>query len=289
MSVTEEQFKTWAKQGAVAGSKATADSIKNAVNSYDGFPDVVTNDVFIQGSYKNSTNIYSESDVDIVAELTSSFVNNLNPSQKDQLGIYSVDYGLSDFRRDVIDCLADYYGLEKLNPDNKVVKLAPSSNRRPADILICTSYREYYKVEKDAYYKGVYFRTTQANKNCYSFPKRHYQNAVDKNQACDGNFKPMVRIFKNLNRILIDQGDIGKKTAPSYFIECFLSNVPDNNYSGSYSDQFINILEYLVNGSSWDDFKCLNGLRSIWGDKKEQWNQDDALNFLRKIVNYCQD
>ena len=283
MAITDEQFETWARQGAITTSKATGESIKRAINSYDGFPEGIEHEVYLQGSYKNSTNIYSESDVDVVVQKTSAFYNNLKQHQKNALGLVTNDYGFSEFRLDVLRALGDYYDSEDINPDNKVVKLAPSSGRRPADILICCSYREYYRVEKDAYYEGVYFKTTQTSENCYSFPKRHYENAVQKNQDCDGSFKSMVRIFKNINRTLINRGDIEAKTAPSYFIECLLGNIPSNQFQGTFREMFINILEYLAD-NNWDDFKCLNGLRSMWGEGNESWTEENARRYLIKTV-----
>lgn len=284
MAITNQQFETWARQGAITTSKATGESIKRAINSYGGFPDGVTYDVYLQGSYKNNTNIYSESDVDVVVQKTGAFYNNLKQDQEDALGLVTNNYGFSDFRSDVLRALGAYYNLGDINPDNKVVKLAPSSNRRPADILICSSYREYYRVEHDTFHEGVYFRTTQTNETCYSFPERHYENAVRKNQDCNRNFKSMVRIFKNIKRTLVDRGDLEAKTAPSYYIECLLGNVPSENFEGSYSENFANILVYLAN-DSLDDFMCLNGLRSMWGDGNEKWSKRKALEFLQNTLN----
>lgn len=283
MAISDQQFETWAKQGAVTTSKATGDSIKKAVNSYNKFPDGVTYDVYLQGSYKNKTNIYSESDVDVVVELTSTFYNNLSQEQKTALGLRPADYGFDEFRNDVTRCLSEYYGYQNVNPDNKVVKLAPGSSRRPADILICCSYREYYRVESNTYHKGVYFRTSNTNQICYSFPKIHADNATQKNQSAGGNFKPMVRIFKNIKRTLVDRNELSPKDAPSFFIECFLGNVPDLKFKGTYRDQFLNTHNYLTS-NSWDNFVRLNGIRSIWGEDKESWSKELAEKFLYKIA-----
>tara|TARA_R100001143_G_C3361001_1_gene135705 strand:- start:10980 stop:11846 length:867 start_codon:yes stop_codon:yes gene_type:complete len=283
MAISNQQFETWANQGAVASSKATGDSIKRVVSSYDKFPVGVTYDVYLQGSYKNNTNIYSESDVDVVVELTSTFYNNLSQEQQAFLGLRSAYYGFIEFKNDVIRCLSEYYGKQDINPDNKVVKLAPNSGRRPADILICCTYREYYRVESNAYHDGVYFRTSRTHQNCYSFPKKHYENTVGKNQDCNGNFKSMVRIFKNVNRTLVNRGDIIAKTAPSYFIECLLGNISYNQFQGIYSEMFMNILEYLAD-NNWDEFKCLNGLRSMWGEGSENWTEEKARRYLVKTV-----
>ena len=107
MAIAESQLETWANQGAITTAKATADSIKNALNSYG--PEGVDFEVFLQGSYKNSTNIRGDSDVDVVAQLNSTFYSNLSDEQKRILGITPASYGWSDFRADVLKALRNYY------------------------------------------------------------------------------------------------------------------------------------------------------------------------------------
>lgn len=38
-----------------------------------------------------------------------------------------------------------------------------------------------------------------------------------------------------------------------------------------------------------DDFKCLNGVRPLWGDTSENWNQEDARYFLEQITQLWND
>src|SRR3989344_2437503 len=66
MPIPESQLETWARPGASTTAKTTADSIKNALNSYRSWPSGVEFDVYLQGSYKNDTHIRGDSDVDIV-------------------------------------------------------------------------------------------------------------------------------------------------------------------------------------------------------------------------------
>jgi len=69
MAIPESQLERWANQGAVATAKLTADSIKRALNSFSGWPNGIKFEVYLQGSYKNNTNIRGDSDVDVVAQL----------------------------------------------------------------------------------------------------------------------------------------------------------------------------------------------------------------------------
>jgi len=77
MAILESQLERWAHQGAVATAKLTADSIRNALKSYNYWPAGIDFEVYLQGSYKNSTNIRGDSDVDVVVQLNSSFYSNL--------------------------------------------------------------------------------------------------------------------------------------------------------------------------------------------------------------------
>ena len=76
MAIPESQLEKWANQGAIITAKSTADSVKNALSSYDNWKDGVDFKVYLQGSYKNSTNIRGDSDVDVVAQLNSTFYSN---------------------------------------------------------------------------------------------------------------------------------------------------------------------------------------------------------------------
>src|SRR3546814_5371695 len=69
MPIPEAQLETWSHQGAIKGSSSTYQSIKAKLESKDAAYAGKNVEVFLQGSYGNDTNIYSESDVDIVIVL----------------------------------------------------------------------------------------------------------------------------------------------------------------------------------------------------------------------------
>ena len=63
MSISESQLETWSHIGAQTTAKLTHESVRNAIDSYK-FPNGVCKDMYLQGSYKNDTNIYADMDVD---------------------------------------------------------------------------------------------------------------------------------------------------------------------------------------------------------------------------------
>ena len=73
MSIPESQLETWSHQGSITNSSNTYNAIKNVLElsgtPYSG----KSYDVFLQGSYGNDTNVWAESDVDIVIRLNDCF------------------------------------------------------------------------------------------------------------------------------------------------------------------------------------------------------------------------
>ena len=65
MGITEAQLEIWAKPGAETTSSNTYLIIRNALEKAGATYSDRTYKIFLQGSYGNTTNIYSESDVDV--------------------------------------------------------------------------------------------------------------------------------------------------------------------------------------------------------------------------------
>lgn len=56
MAISQEKLKSWALQGATVTAKSTHESVRNALKSSDELKRI-NFEVYLQGSYKNSTNI----------------------------------------------------------------------------------------------------------------------------------------------------------------------------------------------------------------------------------------
>ena len=92
MPIPESQLKTWAHQGAVATAKATHESIRNALTASASPIQDKNFEIYLQGSYKNSTNIRGNSDVDIVVQLTSTFQRDLSALSAPEIALYPASY-----------------------------------------------------------------------------------------------------------------------------------------------------------------------------------------------------
>jgi hypothetical protein len=73
MPIPDSQLETWAKQGSITQSSTTYATIKGALEASDAGYANQSFKVFLQGSYGNDTNIWAESDVDVVIRLDSVF------------------------------------------------------------------------------------------------------------------------------------------------------------------------------------------------------------------------
>src|SRR5258706_10441367 len=108
IAIPESQLETWSHQGSVAQSSDTYNTIKRVLEA-DGTPYAGKRvKVFLQGSYGNDTNIYAESDVDIVIKSNESFFYQLNDMQPAEQASFqaayprTASYGYGTFKNDVI-------------------------------------------------------------------------------------------------------------------------------------------------------------------------------------------
>src|ERR1051326_3417660 len=84
MPIPEQQLDTWSGQGAIAGSRDTYATVKRALEGNDTEYNGKSYEVFLQGSYCNDTNVYAESDVDIVICLKTVFYHDLTSLSQPQ-------------------------------------------------------------------------------------------------------------------------------------------------------------------------------------------------------------
>ena len=69
MAIPESQLVTWSHVGGIDQISATYNTIKNALEETQSpYLSKTKFEVYLQGSYNNDTNVYRDSDVDIVIE-----------------------------------------------------------------------------------------------------------------------------------------------------------------------------------------------------------------------------
>jgi len=280
MPIPESQLERWSHQGATTTAKQTHESIRAALDRYEWPKDKP--EIYLQGSYKNSTNIRGNSDVDVVVQLNSVFMNNLTEEQKREFGFTKAEYTWQDFRQNVRTALITYYDILRVQEGKKTLKVETSY--LPADVVVCIQYRKYPLNPKseDDYVEGMTFYVPSESRWVINYPKLHYQNGTAKNQQTNGMYKPTIRIFKNARTYLVDRG-APHDLAPSYFIECLLYNVPDSRFIGTFQEIFRNVTHWLI-GSDLTSFRCQNEQDNLFGNSPEQWIEEDAKRFLEYVM-----
>lgn len=149
MAITEAQLVTWSHQGAVTQSKDTYGTVRRALESDRVSYTSREFNVFLQGSYGNDTNVYTESDVDVVIRLDATFhygLDDLNSAEKAAFHSAhpgSATYTHTLFKTHVIAALVAAFP-RAVTPGNKSIKIAASGNRRSADVVAACQYRRYY-------------------------------------------------------------------------------------------------------------------------------------------------
>src|SRR5438105_2374327 len=115
MAIPEEQLDTWSHQGSVTQSANTYNAVKGVLQGRNAPYAGRSIDVFLQGSYGNDTNVYAESDVDIVILCHDTYfhdISSLPPADKDayNAAFIASTYSYQQFKAAVLKVLTDAYG-----------------------------------------------------------------------------------------------------------------------------------------------------------------------------------
>jgi hypothetical protein len=289
MGIPESQLDTWSHQGSVKQSSDTYGTVKRSLEATDTKYADKSFAVFLQGSYGNDTNIYAESDVDVIIRLDSIYfydTSELKPEdlQTFQSGFVAGTYSYADYKSHVIAALQKSFGQDDVKPGKKAVKIKANGNRRNADVVVATEFRRYYSTASGPqFYQGICFFTPDGARIA-NYPSYHSANCTTKHQATNQWFKPMVRILKNMRSKLVDDGVLAAGSAPSYYIEGLLYNVPNDKFGKSYGDTFVAAFNWILQADR-TKFVCANERYYLERDGfAECWPCADCENFINKVV-----
>jgi hypothetical protein len=295
MSIPEAQLDTWAKPGSLVQSAETYAAVKNVLEDKSSpyYPKIFL--PFLQGSYGNHTNVYRDSDVDVVMRLDSTFYHDAYTLPKEQNEAFEkaypgpASYGLPEFKKEVADWLTKKFG-NGVKVGSKAVFIPGNGTRRDADVLPAARFKYYYRFSgmgDESVAEGICFFLKDGTR-IINFPEQHSDNCTAKHKATSQWFKPTVRVFKNMRNYMVDKGTLKDGVAPSYFIEGMLYNVPTDKFGKTYDDTFTSVFNYLVT-TDRSPFKCANGIHPLLLDNSHtSWtaaNCQTYLNALRDLWN----
>jgi hypothetical protein len=247
--------------------------------------------VFLQGSYGNDTNIYAESDVDIVIKLDDCIQSDLTALSQADKDAYNnaylnATYTHVDFKRDVLAVLTNKYKSDVKSGD-KAIAIAASGNRRKADVIAAIEFRRYYKfksISDQSYHEGICFYTA-AGERIANYPRQHSANLTSKHQSTNNWLKPMIRVLNNLRGKLVDDNRIAADVAPSYYLEGLLYNVPDQKFTTSFEDCFVNAINWIQNEADKSKLLCANEqYYLLWENSHTSWSKGNCETFLETAI-----
>jgi len=293
MAISRDQIERWGNapsENEESKCQKTVEQIKEIIRGRFG------NGVFIylQGSYKNRTNVRAESDVDIVVEnpnyyFPNTYSLNEDEKRKFEAAFSPATYPFENFKSDIHLLLQNKFGTSYVQRNNKCIKVGKDTSRVNADVVPCYTYKRFSSataVEAE----GIAF-ADDSNGVIDSFPKQHYENGASKNLGTDGKFKKVVRALKNARNDLIDVNQIQESLMRSFFLECLVWNVPNADFnSGDLYDTTRQIIariwEDLGNIERAKNYAEISDLKWLLRGSDAETKKQNAKDFLQKAWNY---
>jgi len=296
MPIPQSQLETWSHQGAIITSSSAYNSIQEALQKQLSPLAGRGVDIFRQGSYANSTNIYGDSDVDVVVCYRQTFCADVSAlsiaaQQMERVSFVPATYQWSQLRDDTLSALRAHYGQKTVTLGPMSIKVTTGYGKRSSDVVPAIEFRRYATfVDQNNFtaHWGIQFFDS-SNNPIANFPKYHIERGEEKNQKShtDGKYKATVRVFKNLRNYLVDSGLLSKDAARSYFLECALYGVPDQLFLGPFRETIPSILYYLAN-SFPSNALCQNGVVPLFGPGSTQWSEN-ALRAFAQAAQFAWD
>jgi hypothetical protein len=293
MAIPQSQLDTWSNQGAMITSSQAYTSIRTALESSSSPLSSRRLEIFLQGSYANTTNIYADSDIDVVVLYQDAFHKDMTALPPLQQALHEQTFPLATYTwnhlyADVLSTLRSYFGNAAVKPGTKAIKVQTSYGRMTADVVPALEFRKY------AYFSdgnnlsahwGVQFFDSAGNP-VINYPKYHIARGEAKNHVTrtSGQYKSTIRVFKNFRNYMVGKGFLAEVITPSYFVEGLLYNVPDNLFIGQLSNTVPAILTHLWQ-TPYSGFLCQNGVVPLIGNGVTQWPEDKFLAFRAAAVN----
>ena len=290
MPIAESQLERWSHQGATTSSATAYAAVQVAISRSNALQ-LRQIEVYLQGSYRNDTNIRGDSDVDVVVQSGATFFYDLGRLAEPvrstvKASIEPEQYSWEWFRQDVLDALRSHFGAGRVEDRNKCITVVSAGGSGiAADVLPAFTYRLYLEGTSGPYHvEGIAFKTQREGRLVANFPKRHCDKGVEKNRQTAGEFKLTVRVFKNARSHLVDANMLQSGTAPSFFVECMVFNVANGAFSATtWQEQFVQVYNALDN-ADLNSFMCPSGVTPLFGATPEQWTVEDAEEFLRQLA-----
>lgn len=251
-----------------------AERMVRAAIDASGIPGSAEYIVYTKGSYRNSTNVRSDSDVDVVVELTECFYFDFfNCQAPFKEGTpYSGWWRPQTWRSAVEKAMVDHYGAAAVDLSGNIAINIPEvkGSRPSADVVPCFGYRRFDAPDRSVAHVGSCVFPKDGSDKVVNWPEQQYTNGVTKNDATGHRYKRFVRALKRSENWLVSEE--GMAPLASYLMECLVYNVPDHVLTyGDLEQGFDATLDYLAHRlqNDHDTMKEPNRLKWLFrGHKK---------------------
>jgi len=233
MAISRDQIERWGNapsEREETKCQNTVERIKKAIRGHFG------NDVYIylQGSYRNRTNVRTESDVDVVVEHPNYYFPGLFSLTEAERAKYNAsfvpaNYPFERFKSDVLILMQNEFGFASVTRKNKCIRIEKDAYRVNADVVPCFTFKRF-STATAVEAEGIAFKADD-NGVIDSFPKQHYENGASKNLSTGERYKGVVRVLKNVRNSLLDARSISEDLMPSFFLESLVWNVPNPDFN----------------------------------------------------------
>lgn len=255
------------------------------------------------GSYRNSTNVRNNSDVDIgivcydafieggeldgtAKEPPSPFVKE-NSSSDDGAIPYEAakaNYAYGEFKNEVGRVLVEHFGRQAVVRGNKAFKVRVGE-AIDADVVPFMEHRRFdvtanaigiladggwapvtqYLRGRNPYVSGVELRPDDdPERRVVNWPEQHFNNGAEKERRA-GNYKSTVRALKALGDAMLRSGFARTKRMPGFLVECLVYNAPNPCFDKLWSyDTVLATLQFIRNELA-DELGCWRS----WGEVSE--------------------
>ena len=126
--------------------------------------------------------------------------------------------------------LVEAFGRGAVTRGNIAIRIRENQTILPADVVPCFEYHLIHGRTPSgrALYRQGHRVYPDNGSPVENYPQQQYENGVAKNTQTGHRYKHLVRILKNLENEIVEQGLL--KDVPSYLIECLVFNVRDEAF-----------------------------------------------------------
>jgi hypothetical protein len=291
-----ETFARWSKPASdTEEEKASraADMVRTAVREHPPLSKR-TVEVYATGSYRNNTNVRTESDIDVAVVCHDSFFYQLPAGlTTGTIGFTTpATYTFDTFRAELEAALRAKFGTAVV-PGDKTFNVPENTYRLEADVTPFFEYRRYSGAcgpqLQWLYDEGV-MSVSRRGGTFVNWHEDHYREGVARNDQTRRRFKRAARILKNVKCQMVASGAPESRAAaekvPSFLIECLAFNAPDSCFNlqpNAYVDDVKAVIRHLRAATKadgpWRDLLEVNRRKQLFLDG-QAWTPEVVNAFL---------